>query len=313
MRPNQPLTINAAIERGLAEIENCVWRRHQTNSANAGIKRFLKEKYPRLKFWKELQTRHIYEFNNWIVREMKFKSGTANNYRNVIRKASAYMQIYHPEQWSQLFIKSMKRQRDMRPERFLEADQLAKAAQVARDMNEPSVVFAFAFGGLAGLGIAEILSLKSEDVTEDTIRVTREKNVFRARVIPICEPLKPYAVAFKQLFKQFPIKGHFVLSQKARRVLDRCAEITGDVTYKQVSLHDATRVTFANMASQAGAELEFLQAYLGHAGRSILDTHYLKLIPRHDDLPRVLKAKTNQLDERVLTALNMKLEGVLFL
>lgn len=304
---NQPITINDAIEAGLKMIPNEVWRRHQSNSANAGIRSFLKEKYPKLKLWIELKPLHIHEFNLWMHGEKKFGKATANNYTNPARKASAYVQLYHPEQWTNLFQRKMKRQREVRPERFLLPDQLATAAKVARDMNEPSVVFALTFGGLAGLGIAEIMSLTGEDITTETITVMRDKTPFRRRVIPIVDSLKPYAAAFRQLYSQFPIRGEFVLSQKARKVLDRTSELTGDPTYKLVSLHDATRVSFANAASQAGAEPEYIRAYLGHAPQTVLESNYLKLIPRHDDLPRIKSAKLQQLQSRVLTKLNPRL------
>lgn len=309
---NQPITIEAAIEAGLKMIQNDVWRRHQSNSANAGIRAFLIAKYPKLRLWSELKALHVYEFVQWLHHERKFGKATCNNYMNPLRKASAYVQLYHPDCWTNLFQRKMKRQREVRPERFLLPDQLATAAKVARDMNEPAVVFALTFGGLAGLGIAEMMSLTADDITADTITVMRDKTPFRRRVIPIVDSLKPYAAAFRQLYSQFPIRGEFVLSQKARKVLNRTSELTGDPTYSLVSLHDATRVTFANAASQAGAEPEYVRAYLGHAPQTVLEANYLKLIPRHDDLPRILNAKLQQLNTRVITKLNPKLAHAVF-
>lgn len=306
------LTINDAIEMGLKMIPNDVWRRHQANAANAGIRTFLKERYPKLTLWQELAALHIYEFVQWLHSERKFGKATCNNYTNPVRKASAYVQLYHPEIWTNLFTRKMKRLREVRPERFLLPDQLATAAKVARDMNEPSVVFALTFGGLAGLGISEIMSLTAEDIGKDTITVMRDKTPFRRRVIPIVETLKPYAAAFRQLYSQFPVRGEFVLSQKARKVLNRTSELTGDPTYGLVSLHDATRVSFANAASQAGAEPEYVRAYLGHAPQTVLESNYLKLIPRHDDLPRIKEAKLVQLQSRVLKHLNPKLSQAVF-
>lgn len=309
--PNQ-LTIDDAIELGLKMIQNDVWRRHQANAANAGIRAFLKERYPKLRYWHELASLHIYEFVQWLHLDRKFGKATCNNYMNPMRKASAYVQLYHPDIWINLFQRRMKRLREVRPERFLLPDQLATAAKVARDMNEPAVVFALTFGGLAGLGIAEIMSLTADDIGADTITVMRDKTPFRRRVIPIVDSLKPYAAAFRQLYSQFPIRGEFVLSQKARKVLNRTSELTGDPTFSLVSLHDATRVTFANAASQAGAEPEYVRAYLGHAPQTVLESNYLKLIPRHDDLPRIKSAKLEQLHTRVLTKLNPRLSQAVF-
>lgn len=310
--PIHALTMIEAMHNGLTLIRDDKWREHQRRSMKSGFLRWNEETKAGVHLWSDLKPIHIRNFVLWMERDMKWKRNTVSHYTNVIRKSSEWVQLNMPDQWENPFIRKMRREPEPSSDRYLMPDQLAQVVKVAKEMNETSVVAALMFGGLAGIGLLELLDMKAEDITADGIRITRPKNAYRPRIVPMCEPLKTYALAWKNCFGRVPARGDYSLSKRGRLVLDATAERTKDETFRMVNLHEATRVTFANTAKVAGVPAESLAAYLGHVGTSTLEKHYLKLIPRHDDLPRIQKQKLAQLSADVCKPLNRKLSNTTF-
>lgn len=313
------LTMTEAIQNGLTLIKRDDWREHQRRAIQSGWERWLKESKWKIQLWTDLRPLHIREFTNWMESQINPRTGkawsrhTVSHYKNPLYKASEWVQLHCPDIWQNPFIRKMKRCYEPTKDRYLMPDQLATVIASAKKANQPAVVAALAFGGLAGLGIMELLDLSPDDIGEDTITIRREKNAYRPRVIPMCDKLKPYAQGWKACFAKIPVRGgQHDISKRARKVFKRAAKETGDKTFEQISLHEATRVTFANMAKAAGAHFDSLAAFLGHAPTSTLDKYYLKLCPRIDDLPRIKAQKITQLDLEVCKPLDKKLMAVSF-
>ena len=307
------LYISDAIEAGIEMIEDSKWRRSNHTARKNGWDRWHQEHHPALNLWNDLQPGHIFEFHQWL--RARYRPATTNNYINPIRKAATWVKLYKPELAKELFVRNVIRAKH-KPvaKRYLMADQLAAAVGAARDAGEPALVAALMFGGLAGLDIGEILRITRNDIQKDRgiLLIRGEKNDYRPRVVPMCEPLAQFAGAWASLYSRMPVKTDGALSHKARAVLNRCAKETSDETFSMVTLHDSTRVTFVNMALQAGAESEYVKAYIGHAPESIMSKHYGDLTPRKEDMPRVKNAKLEQLSSRVVLAIDKKMQGVSF-
>jgi hypothetical protein len=287
------------MEGGISLLENPTWQQHNKNAKRAGWDKWRETQCADLQLWEHLLPGHVAEFHKWL--HSRHAPATVNNYMNPLRKANTWVKLYRPdEDRRNLFVRNVIRAKHTpRPDRFLMPDQLAIAVIKARECGEPALVTALMFGGLAGLDIQEILGLSSKDINDSVLHVRGTKNDFRPRIIPMVPVLAQYASAWKQCFCAMPVKTDGALSHKARFVLDECAREQNDETFKMVTLHEATRVTFTNMASQAGVDLEYLRAYIGHAPQSTLDKHYVSLTPRAEDMPRILTSKIEQLKSRV--------------
>lgn len=307
------LYIDEALSAGIEMIEDSKWRKDNYNARKNGWERWLSKNRPELRLWRDLQPGHVFEFHQWL--RARFRPTTTNNYLNPLRKAATWVKLYKPHYAKELFVRNVIRAKHTpSPKRYLMPDQLAAAVGAARDNGEPALVAALMFGGLAGLDLGEILRITRHDINRDagTLLVRGEKNEFRPRIVPMCEPLAQFAGAWASLYAAMPVKTEGALSHKARLVLDACAKETADTTFKMVTLHDSTRVTFVNMALQAEAETEFVRAYIGHAPESVMSKHYADLTPRKDDMPRILTGKIDQLSTRVVAPLEIKLQNVSF-
>lgn len=305
------ITINEAIEAGIELIENPTWRKDQYCARRNGWNRWHSEKRPDLRLWTELLPGHVHEFHRWLYE--RYRPATVNNYMNPIRKAATWIKLYKPDLYRDLFTRNVIRAKH-RPasKRFLMPDQLAAAIGAARDGGEPNVVAALMFGGLAGLDIGEITRITGKDIKDGLLHVRGEKNEYRPRIIPMCQQLGEFAYMWKQLYSRYGLKTEGAVSHKARLILNDCAKATGDSTFTMVTLHDCTRVTFINTALHGGADKEYLKAYVGHAPESVLAKHYGDLTPRDEDMPRVLDAKVEQLQKRVVVAVEKNIESVSF-
>jgi hypothetical protein len=307
------LPIRETIAAGLGMIEQPRWRSHQERAAVNGFYRFLDQKQPLLSNWPELMPGHIYEFVKWMENELELSPPTVNNYLNPVRKAAAYVQLYHPKEWQNLFVRRMKRAGAPKTRRYLMADQIARAIRTARDMNEPAVVGALWFCGFAGLGLTEFLQIEREDIRFDgTLWVRAEKNAYRPRLVPLCAHLARFADCWREIYSHAPLKTAEALSHKARAVLNVTADNTGDESYRLVDLHEATRPSFANIALHAGVDTKYLDAYMGHAPQGVFEKHYADLVPSIHDMPRLQKEKVLQMRKRVIEPIDKKLFGLSF-
>lgn len=303
------LTISSAINAGLAMIEKPRWKQHQRRAADNGFIRYLTEKQPDLNLWTDLVPGHIHELVQWMEKERGWSGPTVNNYLNPVRKASAYVQLYHPNQWVNLFVRRMRRKSAPKAHRYLMADQLATAINEAQKANDAAVLGAFWFCGFAGLGITEYLQIQREDIQADGLWVRAEKNGYRPRLLPMCEPLQDFAKSWGRVFSHVPLRSAEALSHRARVILNNCAESTGDESFRMVDLHEATRPSFANLALHSGCEAKFVQAYLGHAPQEVFEKHYADLVPTIKDMPRLREEKIAQMRERVTRRIDEKLIG----
>lgn len=308
------LSIAEALEGGLTLIKADKWRYHQRKSIESGWERFRSETYPELTSWWDLRPIHLFNFLVFMEDKMGWKRNTISHYQNPLRKASHWVFLNHPDHWKNLFERKMRRNASTtQSDRYLMPDQLKTLIDTAMRMKQPGLASALMFGGLAGLGIAEMADLQIDHIGEDTITITRAKNVYRPRVIPMCAPLKDFSKAFRMCLGAVPsLHSEYLLTKVARRVFDKAAEETGDKTFSMVSLHDATRVTFANIATSAGVPREYLAAYCGHAGETTLEKNYLKLVPKENDLPRIQQAKLDQLRTNVCEPINKKCDNISF-
>lgn len=302
---NQPLTtptILEALHNGIELIKNPEWKYHQNRAMNSGFLRFCRENnICTAQPWWNLKPLHIFNYVSWMEDGMGWKRNTVSHYLNVLRKASTWVFLNYPDNWKNLFERKLRRNPSIcQSEYYLMPDQLATAVRVSRMIGRHECVAAFMFGGLAGLGIAEMADLRADHLTDDTLRVVRAKNAYRPRIVPLCEPLKEYSQAFRACFSQIPgRRTERNLTKLARKALDACYDETADETFLRIDLHQSTRVTFANLAKMAKCTREDTAAFMGHAGESVIERNYYALIPRETDLPRILEQKLKQLKANV--------------
>jgi len=152
------------------------------------------------------------------------------------------------------------------------------------------------------------MGVTSADIQGDILIIRGTKNEYRPRVVPMARVLAQYADAWAKYFDRMPIRTDGGLSHKARMVFDGLKAT--DPTFGMVTLHDATRVTFTNLALHGGADLEFIRAYIGHAPETVIAKHYGDLTPRESDMPRVQAEKLQQLRERVIAKVETKTDEV---
>lgn len=295
-------TILEALYNGVELIKNQEWKSHQKKAMNSGFLRFCQEQgIDTHAPWWILKPLHIFNYVAWMEDGMGWKRNTVSHYLNPLRKASTWVFLNYSDQWKNLFERKLRRNPSIcESEYYLMPDQLATAVRVSRLIGRHECVAAFMFGGLAGLGIAEMADLRAEHLTDDTLRVVRAKNAYRPRIVPMCEPLKEYSQAFRACYSRIPGRRTEInLTKLARKALNACYDETADETFLRIDLHQSTRVTFANMAKMAKCAREDTAAFMGHAGESVIERNYYQLIPRHSDLPRILDQKLSQLKTNV--------------
>lgn len=309
-------TISEALQNGINLIKSESWRYHQRKSIESGFMRFCKETAlsPSDPWW-SIKPLHIFNYVSWMEDGMGWKRNTVSHYLNPLRKASTWVFLNYPDQWKNIFERKMRRNPSHTLcEYYLMPDQLATAVKVSKLMGRTETTAALMFGGLAGLGISEMADLTGDHIGSSTLRVVRAKTAYRPRVVPMVEQLQPYADAFKSCLGRIP--GRRVernLTKLARKVLDACYDETNDETFLKIDLHQSTRVTFVNFAAAAGVPKEFTAAYVGHVGETTLERHYLKLIPRHLDLPRIQEQKISQLQSNVCDKINLLMKDFSFI
>jgi integrase len=315
MNTNTGLNIRQLIESALDEIEKPKWRAHQRNAAKCGFLRFLEEKRPELKQWAQLVPGHIKEFSKWLTneRDPNIKPWTAHNYLNPLRLAQRHVQFYYPDLHRNLFVRNIAPKITPSAKRYLMTDQLAAAIAHAKQANDTGALCGLVFGGLAGLRLEEIASLQAADVETDGINIRRQKvEGMPARFIPLPTPAMDFAKAWAKLYSRCPLQTIEAMSHRIRKILDRCAVDTGEREFTMTDAHQATRVTFTNIALHAGVDTKYLDAYMGHAPQGVFEKHYADLVPSIHDMPRLQKEKVLQMRKRVIEPIDKKLFGLSF-
>ena len=302
-------TVREAIHEAVKHTDaNDRTRRDYLNRANPFLE-YLAAHYKGIAVWSEV-TEQILENYLEYCRKQDIAHDTIRMRLYVLRLTSSYMTRTYPDQYRHVTM-ALKLKRKDPPRSELEAnDAILSPAQI-RDLiswlkeSEPMVYMWAMLQGLCGLRLLEATYIREQDFDPEAMTITitansahKPKNRHSYRTIPVCPAMTSAMCRWIESLKVRHHEGFLFMpsrgirgrtrakSQEARAgalTRDYISHIWRDVLIRAKSsgkdfpkrfVPRKLRASFVTAMRTAGADLEVLQAYIGHAPTNILSAYY---------------------------------------
>lgn len=270
----------------------------------ADLKRFrdyfldwLLECRPRLKHWEQVTGVVVMDYLEYQhSRGVGPKS--LKHYIGVLTMTASYWNRLEPARYHPLRINSGYLVSEEPPEKhYLNSDQTMRlwgCANVRRNRAIPRLVV---LGCFAGCNIKEIIRLQARDFDPATglLHITRSKNKYRRRTIPLLPMVREWLAAELQGMAPDAMivtnaqgfeATHHSAGLSLRRLLNSVSKDFKDPAFSDMDPKDI-RKTFINLCLEADVALSDIGAYAGHGPTSMTDRHYADTV-RPDRLQRVV-------------------------
>jgi len=296
----QPIAISAAVREAVkrSTAKTDAHKRNLLSYANY-FGRYLKDHHKAVQYLHQIKPQILYGYVDYLA-EKKLKPKTIQHYIHVIQLTLHHYNNIYPEHVRTYRIKTPATRTNGRKEKnYLDYSQVMKVYNHLVETKEYKTLAAFCLGALAGMNLMEIASRKIEDIDfqNQTINIYDSKNDYRSRILPL-HPIVMNALAlhlasrktdseylFQTTLAKKEVPNHRDCYRWIYRGMKNASDACEDQSIMNVVPKDV-RKTFINLAVQAKCELGYIEAYVGHAAKTVLLRHYADL-----DNPELLKER----------------------
>ena len=274
-------------------------RRHYANQADL-FRRWLAETRPAVRFWSEVHTETLRAYLSHCLKQ-KMAHETVRHRMAVVKLTSRYWYQNDPDHYRDIAGPVRLPPKDEDPFERMEKEQ-AKA--LSRDdlvafleflkTDRPHIRRLVMLQAMCGLRTMEAMALRECDVDfrQGTIRVAKTethtpKTPSSYRVIPV--PSEVLTMLREQIAtlpigdrerpvmltrgNEEPYRDHTGYRHVLKRAMNRFHKATGIESLRRFQCH-WFRSTFATAVRSVGADVRYVQVYLGHSLRDMLGQHY---------------------------------------